>query len=66
MPTIPKIIHQIMHDFKESYPPTKSSPIVIPEKWKKSNIEWVRLHPNWTYKIWGSYESRELIRTKYN
>lgn len=33
---------------------------------EKSNIEWVRLHPNWTYKIWGSYESRELIRTKYN
>lgn len=66
MPYIPKIIHQIMHNFKESYPPEKSSPIVIPDKWAKSPLEWRRLHPDWTYKLWGGFESRELIRTKYN
>ena len=37
---IPKIIHQTWK--------TKE----VPEKWKKSQEEWQRLHPDWLYILW--------------
>lgn len=66
MTYVPKIIHQIMHNFKEKYPPKETTELPeIPEKWKLSPEEWKRLHPGWQYMLWDSYKSRELIRINY-
>jgi len=63
---VPKIIHQIMHNFKCDYPPEQNISVIIPDKWKISPIEWKKHHPNWEHKIWNDYESRELIKNNYN
>lgn len=48
---IPKIIHQTWKDNN------------VPEKWKKSQDEWIRLHPNWEYKLWTDQDIRNHIAT---
>ena len=50
---IPKIIHQTWKDEN------------IPDKWKKSNQEWQRLHPDWKYVLWTDDANRSLIKTKF-
>lgn len=66
MSKVPRIIHQIMHDFKADYPPIEKSEVLVPEKWKESPEKWKSLHPLWTYMLWGGFESRELIRLHYS
>jgi len=47
----PKIIHQVwINDNPE-----------IPDKWKESNIEWQRLHPDWLYVLWNREMANELV-----
>lgn len=46
---IPKIIHQTWKDE------------VIPDKWKKSKEEWIRLHPDWVYLLWTDEKIRKHI-----
>jgi len=48
--SIPKIIHQTWK--------TKE----IPDKWKKSQEEWIRLHPDWTYILWTDEDIRNHIK----
>jgi mannosyltransferase OCH1-like enzyme len=51
---IPKIIHQTW----------KTS--IVPDRWKKSQDEWKRLHPTWRYILWTDEENRKLIADKYS
>lgn len=46
---IPKIIHQTWKDND------------IPDKWKKSQSEWIRLHPDWLYILWTDEDIRNHI-----
>jgi mannosyltransferase OCH1-like enzyme len=50
---IPKIIHQTWK--------TKD----IPEKWKKSQEEWQRLHPDWLYILWTDKDIRNHIKNNH-
>jgi inositol phosphorylceramide mannosyltransferase catalytic subunit len=52
----PKIIHQTWKNTE------------IPEKWKISQQEWLRLHPTdkgWQYILWTDDMNREYIKNKY-
>lgn len=51
--SIPKIIHQTWK--------TKD----IPEKWKKSQQEWQRLHPDWKYILWTDEDIRNHIKNNH-
>jgi mannosyltransferase OCH1-like enzyme len=64
---IPKIIHQIMFDFKTKYPPDEITYVTpgVPERWKKSPVEWKRLHPSWNLVLWNDVLARNLIRDSY-
>lgn len=56
MVTIPKIIHQTWKD------------TTIPDKWKKSEIEWKRHHPlssGWQYILWTDDDNRNLIKNDF-
>jgi mannosyltransferase OCH1-like enzyme len=46
---IPKIIHQTWKDNN------------IPDKWKKSQQQWISLHPDWTYMLWTDNDIRNHI-----
>jgi mannosyltransferase OCH1-like enzyme len=46
---MPKIIHQTWKDND------------IPDKWKKSQREWIRLHPDWIYILWTDKDIRNHI-----
>jgi len=46
---IPKIIHQVWINDSWKDPSLKRD---VPEAWKKSQQEWQRLHPDWTYILW--------------
>jgi mannosyltransferase OCH1-like enzyme len=48
---IPKIIHQTWKDNN------------IPEKWKKSQKQWINLHPDWKYILWTDEDIRNHIST---
>jgi mannosyltransferase OCH1-like enzyme len=50
---IPKIIHQTWKTTE------------IPEKWKKSQEEWIRLHPDWIYKVWTDDDIRAHISSHH-
>lgn len=51
---VPKIIHQTWKTSK------------VPDRWKKSQEEWKRLHPSWQYKLWTDTDNRNLIKNKYS
>ncbi len=50
---IPKIIHQTWK--------TRD----IPSVWHKSHVEWQRLHPTWTYRLWTDEDLRNLVVDHY-
>jgi mannosyltransferase OCH1-like enzyme len=60
--SIPKIIHQVwINDtWKDS-----SLKKDVPEKWKKSQQEWQRLHPDWTYILWTDDLVLSFIEKNY-
>jgi mannosyltransferase OCH1-like enzyme len=51
---VSKIIHQTYKNEKN-----------LPEKWKESQREWKRLHPDWEYKFWSDQDLRDLIVSDY-
>jgi mannosyltransferase OCH1-like enzyme len=51
--SIPKIIHQTWK--------TKD----IPDHWKKSQQEWIRLHPDWEYILWTDEDIRNHIKNNH-
>ena len=60
--SIPKIIHQVwINDtWKDS-----SLKKDVPEKWKKSQQEWQRLHPDWKYILWTDDLVLSFIEKNY-
>ncbi|KAK7743341.1 hypothetical protein SLS62_010664 [Diatrype stigma] len=58
-PVVPKIIHQIFHNWKDPQDKT------LPEHWAAARETCVRLNPDWDIKLWGVEDSRTFIEDEY-
>ncbi|KAK3328267.1 nucleotide-diphospho-sugar transferase [Cercophora scortea] len=56
---IPKIIHQVFHNWHEPGNET------LPSDWEKVRQTCVKSNPGWEYKLWTERTSREFIETEY-
>lgn len=52
--TVPRIVHQTWKTLE------------VPERWKSSQIEWKKLHPDWEYRLWSDADLRNLILSDYS
>lgn len=56
---IPKIIHQVYHNWKEP------GNITMPEDWDKVRSTCLERNVGWEYRLWTDVSSREFIRDEY-
>ncbi|RYP50517.1 hypothetical protein DL768_003970 [Monosporascus sp. mg162] len=58
-PVVPKIIHQIFHNWKDPYDNT------LPAHWQAARDTCIKLNPDWEIKLWTPENSRIFIEDEY-
>ncbi|KEZ41843.1 hypothetical protein SAPIO_CDS6649 [Scedosporium apiospermum] len=58
-PVVPRILHQIFHNWRD---PNDDR---LPEDWEEAHQTCVLLNPEWEHKLWTSRNSRKFIEEQY-
>jgi len=61
VPVIPKILHQVFHNWSDP----ESTTIALPEDWERARKSCLDLNPDWEYRLWTAKSSRDFIEEEF-
>ncbi|KAI0472231.1 nucleotide-diphospho-sugar transferase [Xylaria cf. heliscus] len=62
VPVIPKIIHQVYHNWSDP----ENTVISLPDDWAAAQQSCIAIHPDWEYKLWTIKNSRDFIEENFS
>ncbi|KAI0972465.1 nucleotide-diphospho-sugar transferase [Xylaria arbuscula] len=60
-PVIPKILHQVFHNWSDP----ENTALDLPSDWEAARKSCIALNPDWEYKLWTSKASRDFIEDEF-